>query len=143
MQEGDNRLPAGKQLSPLIIYILDSVWSLKWYGQTAAARPVIRDSRVLQSLASVLSGTDPDGVLNVVDEDLSVTVISRVDLIDDRIDDGIRQFLWNHGFHLYLWKQVHIVFGAPVHLRIPLLIAVAHDIADHDAVDPAAFQNRF
>ena len=96
----------------------------------------------LQCPSSVLSGADPDGILHIVDEDLAVAVVSRIDLIDDRIDDGICQFLWNHGFHLNLWKQVYIVLGTAVHLCIPLLVAVAHDIADHDAVDLAAFQNR-
>ena len=95
----------------------------------------------LQGALSPLSRADPDCVLNVVDKDLSIPVISRIDLLYHPLYDLLSYLLAHHCLHLHLRQQIDRVLGSPVHLLIPFLIPIAHNVADHNAVGFAVLQN--
>ncbi|MNT32248.1 hypothetical protein D3C72_1681180 [compost metagenome] len=54
--------------------------------------------------------------------------------IADRLDDGLRVFVRQHHFDLYLRQEVHDVFGAAIQLGVALLSTEALCFRDGNAL---------
>src|SRR3569832_2352383 len=88
--------------------VFSSVVSLSWGGR-------------LQRLLAGFAGADAHHLLEVVDEDLSVTDLSRSHRAFDGFDHALDEVVRNGSFDLRLGKEVDDVFGAAIELSVALL----------------------
>src|ERR1700760_88774 len=85
---------------------------------------------------SGLAGADAHGVLEIDDEDFSVSDLAGLGSPGDGADDFGDLRAWNRDFDFDLRQEAHRVFGAPIDLCVPLLTPVAFDFGNSQSLHP-------
>ena len=83
-----------------------------------------QNAKRLERFVAALAGTDSYGIFYIVNENLTITIITGGDLFGDLADDRFYNIFRNNGFYLHLREKIDRVFGTAVHLRVALLRAV-------------------
>ena len=91
--------------------------------------PQANDSELgLQCGVISLSGANPHSVVDIRDENLAVTDLTRGCRPHDRVDDLVDETAGNHDFNLDLWNKAYRIFGAMINFGRLFLMAETHDL---------------
>src|ERR1700736_4708584 len=84
--------------------------------------------------------SNPDGLLDIGDEDFSVADPSRLGGAPDRLDGLVRHVVGQNNLDLHLGQKIHDIFCAPIKLGMSLLPAEALGFGYGDALKPNVLQ---
>src|SRR5207253_9134375 len=93
-------------------------------------------------IQSRFTGPDPNGFLNIGNEDLAVADAAGLGGPPDRIDGFLYQIVGNHNFDFHLGQKINDIFRTPIKLRMTLLPAKALGFGDGYALQ-SNFLKRF
>src|SRR4051794_4794405 len=88
---------------------------------------------VLQSPFAAFVVSDANRLIDVGEENLSVSNFSRARCSQDRLHRLLNHRVGEHHFNLGLRNQIHAVFSPAVDLSMPLLPAVPSDLSHRHA----------
>jgi hypothetical protein len=89
----------------------------------------------LQGGYAALLVTNPDDLINLVDEDFAVADFTGRGGSGDGVDHLFGKLVVDHDLYFDLGKQIDAVFVAVIRLGVSLLAAVAADFGNRHAVD--------
>ena len=69
-----------------------------------------QNAKRLERFVAALAGTDSYGIFYIVNENLTITIITGGDLFGDLADDRFYNIFRNNGFYLHLREKIDRVF---------------------------------
>ncbi len=91
----------------------------------------------LQRILARFAGSNTNGIVEGVDEDFSVTDLTGLGGLDDRIEDHSQVIVRANDFDLYFGNEIDGIFGAAIDFSMSFLATVALDLADRHSVNPS------
>src|SRR6516165_6266446 len=88
-------------------------------------------------------GSDPDGFLDVGDENLSVADPPGLGGAADRLDGLLDHVFAEHNLDLHLGQKIDHIFGPPVEFGMPFLPPEALGFGDRDPLQPYLLERFF
>src|SRR6202051_3390995 len=84
--------------------------------------------------------SNPDGFLDIGDEDLSVADPSRLGGAPDRLDGLVRHVVGQNNLDLHLGQKIHDIFRAAIEFGMSLLSTEALGLGDRNTLQPDVLQ---